>query len=123
MELWSQEQRRKRVMKALLKLGCGALALAFAVGLAAEAPKALAQGSSDTTRKPKTLFDDPDPTLALTPGNTRPRPAPPGSKPPNPDPKNFEGVWWLQGYQYLLGPAPGVAAPLKPQYIELLKKR
>ena len=76
-------------------------------------------------RKPKTLFDDPDPTLALTPGfgganaPLRPRPG----APPNPDPKNFEGVWWLRGYEYLLGPSPGVPAPLKPQYIELLKKR
>ncbi|MGZ3345408.1 MAG: hypothetical protein ACXU82_12285, partial [Caulobacteraceae bacterium] len=112
-------------MKDLLKLGCSGLALAFAVGVAAEAPKAHAQGSSQPVpgRAAKTLFDDPDPTLALTPGNTRPRPAPPGSKAPNPDPKNFEGVWWLQGYQYLLGPEVGVPAPLKPQYIELLKKR
>jgi hypothetical protein len=76
-------------------------------------------------RKPKTLFDDPDPTLALTPGfggaNAPLRPR--AGVPPNPDPKNFEGVWWLRGYEYLLGPSPGVPAPLKPQYIELLKKR
>jgi hypothetical protein len=112
-------------MKALLKLGCSVLALAFAVSIAADGSKAYAQSSSQPTpgRKAKTLFDDPDPTLALTPGNTRPRPAPPGSTPPNPDPKSFEGVWWLRGYEYLLGPAPGVPAPLKPQYIELLKKR
>jgi len=32
-------------------------------------------------------------------------------------------VWWLRGYEYLLGPSPGVPAPLKPQYIDLLKKR
>jgi len=76
-------------------------------------------------KKPKTLFNDPDPTLALTPGfggaNTPLKPRP--GAPPNPDPKNFEGVWWLRGYEYLLGPEPGVPAPLKPQYIELLKKR
>ncbi|MEI9890534.1 MAG: hypothetical protein WDN45_07990 [Caulobacteraceae bacterium] len=75
--------------------------------------------------KPRTLFNDPDPTLALTrgfggaEGPVKPRPG----APPNTDPKNFEGVWWLRGYEYLLGPEPGVPAPLKPQYIELLKKR
>ena len=110
-------------MNTVLKAGVCGLALALAAGVALDATKAAAQESSQPTRKPKTLFDDPDPTLALTPGNTRPRPAPPGSAAPNPDPKNFEGVWWLQGYQYLLGPEVGVPAPLKPQYIELLKKR
>src|SRR6201986_3410374 len=111
------------VMKSLLKLGWAGLALTL--GALAGMPSAHAQGSSEVVpgRSPKTLFNDPDPTLALTPGNTRPRPAPPGSAPPNPDPKNFEGVGWLQGYQYLLGPEVGVPAPLKPQDIELLKKR
>jgi len=87
-------------------VGCCGLALAFAVGVAVDGHKAQAQESSQPTpgRKAKTLFDDPDPTLALTPGNSRPRPAKEGSAAPNPDPKNFEGVWWLQGYQYLLGP-------------------
>ena len=64
-------------------------------------------------------------TLALTPGfggaNAPFAPAP-GRATPNPDPKNFEGVWWLRGYGYLLGPSPGVPAPLKPQYIDLLKE-
>ncbi|MEI9892328.1 MAG: hypothetical protein WDN45_19340 [Caulobacteraceae bacterium] len=71
----------------------------------------------------KTLDNLPDPTLLLTPGNNRPRPAPEGSPAPNPDPRNFEGVWWMQGYQYMLGPEFGEHAPLKPQYLELLKKR
>jgi len=132
-------------MGAMLKWGAGGAAVAVLAAAAAgatyaqaqnapaaQAPAAGAAGAVPPSgsinarpapRKPKTLFDDPDPTLALTPGNTRPRPAPPGSKPPNPDPRNFEGVWWLQGYQYLLGPEVGVPAPLKPQYIELLKKR
>jgi hypothetical protein len=95
----------------------------------ADDPNAVPSSGSINTRqapkKPKTLFNDPDPTLALTPGfgganaPLKPRPG----APPNPDPKNFEGVWWLRGYEYLLGPEPGVPAPLKPQYIELLKKR
>jgi hypothetical protein len=75
--------------------------------------------------KPKTLFNDPDPTLTLSPGfggGTGPLKPRPGA-PPNPDPKNLEGVWWLRGYEFMLGPEPGVPAPLKPQYIELLKKR
>ena len=108
-------------MNSLKTWGCGGLFLALALGVAAQGARA--QGSSDTTRSVKTLLNDPDPTLALTPGNTRARTAPPGSAPPNPDPKNFEGVWWLQGYQYLIGPEVGVPAPLKPQYMELLKKR
>ncbi|HEY4028947.1 MAG TPA: hypothetical protein VGM25_01270 [Caulobacteraceae bacterium] len=120
-------------MKDLLKWSCSGLAVALTVGFAAEAAHAQQQSQpqagaapargAGAQRQVKTLFNDPDPTLALTPGNSRPRPAAPGSAPPNPDPKNFEGVWWLQGYQYLLGPEPGVPAPLKPQYIELLKKR
>ena len=75
--------------------------------------------------RPKTLLNIPDPTLALTGGfggadaPLKPRPG----APPNPDPKNLEGVWWLRGYEFLLGPEPGVPGPLKPQYLELLKKR
>ena len=134
-------------MGVMLKLGAGGAAVAVLAAAAsgaayaqagANAPAAKAPDNAagavppsgsinarQAPRKPKTLFDDPDPTLALTPGfgganaPLRPRPG----APPNPDPKNFEGVWWLRGYEYLLGPAPGVPAPLKPQYIELLKKR
>ncbi len=64
-----------------------------------------------------------DPTLALTKSLKGASAAPPGSAPPNPDPKNFEGVWWLQGYEYLIGPEPGVAPPLKPEYMRTLERR
>ena len=46
-------------MKDLLKAGVCGLAIAIAVGVAAEPVKARAQESSQPTRKPKTLFDDP----------------------------------------------------------------
>jgi hypothetical protein len=106
-----------------LKWAVGGVAVAFLAAGVAAAQTQSSGNQPGAQRQVHTLFNDPDPTLALTPGNNRPRPAPPGSTPPNPDPHNFEGVWWLQGYQYLLGPSPGVPAPLKPQYIELLKKR
>ena len=64
-----------------------------------------------------------DPTLALTAPLKGASPAPAGSAPPNPDPRNFEGVWWLQGYEYMLGPQPGVAPPLKPEYMRVLERR
>src|ERR1700748_3552470 len=110
------------------RLSWGYAGAAIAVLAMVAAGSAMAQGGANgraNPPRPKTLFNDPDPTLALTPGfgganaPLKPRPG----APPNPDPKNFEGVWWLQGYQYLLGPDVGVMAPLKPQYIELLKKR
>jgi hypothetical protein len=94
-----------------------ALALVAVVG----APNR-AQGQPPA-RPVKTLDDSGDPTLALTPGTDRPNPPPKGSAPPNPDPRDFEGVWWLQGYQFLLGPSPGVEPPLKPAYMEILKRR
>jgi hypothetical protein len=80
-------------------------------------------GTAFAATPPTTLFNSGDPTLALTRGGGRPNVAPPGSTPPNPDPRNFEGVWWMQGYQYMLGPEVGVPAPLKPKYIEILKRR
>ncbi|HUN73942.1 MAG TPA: hypothetical protein VMU40_05455 [Steroidobacteraceae bacterium] len=73
--------------------------------------------------RPTTLFNSGDPTLALTPPLLGSRQAPRGSTPPNPDPRNLEGVWWLQGYEYLIGPEPGVPPPLKPKYIKLLEER
>jgi len=73
--------------------------------------------------RPRTLFNSGDPTLTLTPPLGGSRGAPPGSAPPNPDPRDFDGVWWLQGYEYLLGPAPGVPPPLKPKYMKLLEER
>jgi hypothetical protein len=71
----------------------------------------------------RTLNNSGDPTLALTPSLRGADPAPAGSAPPNPDPHNFEGVWWLQGYEYMLGPEPGVAPPLKPEYMRILERR
>src|SRR5580698_6544728 len=71
----------------------------------------------------RTLHDSGDPTLALTPGLRGAEKAPPGTPPGNPDPHDLNGVWWLSGYQYLLGPEPGVAPPLKPEYMAILERR
>ncbi len=86
------------------------------------APRA-GRPSAEKPWRPTTLFNSGDPTLKLTPPLGGSRPAPPGSAPPNPDPKDFEGVWWLEGYEYMLGPAPGIAPPLKPEYIKVLERR
>jgi len=80
-------------------------------------------GAAEQPWRPTTLFNSGDPTLKLTPPLRGSRPAPPGSAPPNPDPKNLEGVWWLEGYEYMLGPAPGIPAPMKPQYMKILERR
>jgi hypothetical protein len=79
--------------------------------------------SGSASRRPRTLFNSGDPTLTLTPPLRGAGPAPAGSAPPDPDPRNLGGVWWLQGYEYLLGPAPGVPPPLKPKYMKLLEER
>jgi hypothetical protein len=71
----------------------------------------------------RTLNNSGDPMLALTPSLRGAGPAPAGSAPPNSEPRNFEGVWWLQGYEYMLGPEPGVAPPLKPEYMRILERR
>ncbi len=73
--------------------------------------------------RPKTLFDSGDPTLALTPPLRGAIAAPPGSSPPSSDPRNLEGVWWLEGYEYLLGPEAGVPPPLKLQFMQILERR
>jgi hypothetical protein len=98
------------------------LVASSALAAAAFAGAAHAQASQGPPAG-KTLDNSGDPTLLLTPGSNRPNPAPKGSAPPNPDPHNFEGVWWMQGYQFMLGPEPGVEAPLKPKYMEILKRR
>ena len=72
---------------------------------------------------PGNLNGSDDPTLELTRPLKGAGPAPAGSAPPNADPHNFEGVWWLQGYEYMLGPEPGVAPPLKPEYMRILEQR
>jgi hypothetical protein len=109
-----------------LRIPLGLIAATGLAGaLAALAPAATAQSVNLRANPPaaKTLDNSGDPTLALTPDSERPNPAPPGSAPPNPDPKNFEGVWWLQGYRFMLGPSSGVEPPLKPKYMEILKRR
>jgi hypothetical protein len=80
-------------------------------------------GSAAGAPRPTTLHDSGDPTLALTPGLRGAATAPPGTPAGNPDPHDFNGVWWLQGYEYLLGPEPGVAPPLKPEYMGILERR
>jgi hypothetical protein len=78
---------------------------------------------AQTQSRPKTLDNSGDPTLALTGPLRGSGVAPAGSAPPNPDPRNLEGVWWLKGYEYMLGPAPGIEPPLKPEYMDILKRR
>lgn len=92
---------------------------------AAVAAIAVAQ-TANAAQAPRTLDNSGDPTLALTNPLGRSDVEPkldPNQPKPSADPKDFNGVWWLLGYSYLLGPEPGVAPPLKPQYKELLKKR
>ncbi len=90
---------------------------------AAARPRRRAIDPADIPWRPTTLFNSGDPTLALTPPLLGGRAAPPGSAPPNPDPHDLDGVWWLRGYEYLLGPAPGIPPPLKPKYMKLLEER
>jgi hypothetical protein len=90
---------------------------------AADAPTPTPASAPAPAARPKTLFNSGDPTLKLTPPLRGSRPAPAGSAPPNPDPHNFEGVWWLEGYEYMLGPEGGVPPPLKPEYIKVLERR
>jgi hypothetical protein len=73
--------------------------------------------------RPTTLYNSGDPGLTLTPPLGGARTAPKGSPPPSPDPRNLEGVWWVQGYEYMLGPSPGVPPPLKAEYLKILERR
>jgi hypothetical protein len=91
--------------------------------LAAVAALALAGAAGAAPDRPTTLGSSGDPTLALTRALRGSTAAPPGSAPPTADPRDLDGVWWLEGYEYMLGPEPGVPPPLKPQYLELLKRR
>jgi hypothetical protein len=84
---------------------------------------AQAPTAAQTDNRPTTLDNSGDPTLTLTRPLRGGAVAPKGSAPPSPDPKNFEGVWWLKGYEYMLGPAPGIEPPLKPKYMDILKRR
>jgi hypothetical protein len=110
---------------AILAVSAAAAALALASSATAQNSQSPAQAPSvaQTANRPKTLDNSGDPTLALTAPLRGSAVAPAGAKPPNPDPKNFEGVWWLKGYEYMIGPAPGIEPPLKPQYMDILKRR
>ncbi|MGZ3367084.1 MAG: hypothetical protein ACXU8Y_20400, partial [Caulobacteraceae bacterium] len=110
---------------AIFAVSASVAALCLASSASAQNSQSPSQAPSaaQTANRPKTLDNSGDPTLALTGPLRGSGPAPAGSKPPNPDPKNFEGVWWLKGYEYLIGPAPGVEPPLKPQYMDILKRR
>jgi hypothetical protein len=84
---------------------------------------AQAPSAAQVQNRPKTLDNSGDPTLTLTAPLRGSTVAPKGSAPPNPDPRNLQGVWWLKGYEYMLGPGPGIEPPLKPQYMDILKRR
>jgi hypothetical protein len=115
----------KRNGAAIVAVSASMAVLAFAGSVAAQDSQSPRQAPTptQTQNRPKTLDNSGDPTLALTGPLRGSTTAPAGSAPPNPDPKNFEGVWWLKGYEYMLGPAPGIEPPLKPQYMEILKRR
>jgi hypothetical protein len=102
-----------RTSTLVLSVACAALAL---VSSAAEA--------QSNPRSVKRLHDSDDPLLALTGPIARVSgDAPAGSAAPNPDPRDFEGVWWISRYEYLIGPEPGVPPPLKPEYMKILERR
>ena len=110
---------------AVIAVSAAAAALALASAAAAQDSQSPRQAptAAQTENRPTTLDNSGDPTLALTRPLRGSTVAPPGSKPPNPDPRDFEGVWWLKGYEYMIGPAPGIEPPLKPKYMEILKRR
>jgi hypothetical protein len=91
---------------------------ALAIGLLAGSALA-----AEPPPRPKTLNNSPDPLLTLTPPLGRGGPPSPNGPKSSADPRDLEGVWWLNGYEYLLGPEPGVPPPLKPQYMKKLEER
>ena len=109
----------------VIAVSAAAAALALASSAIAQNSQSPSQAPSaaQVENRPATLDNSGDPTLALTRPLRGSGAAPAGSAPPNPDPKNFEGVWWLKGYEYMIGPAPGIEPPLKPQYMDILKRR
>jgi hypothetical protein len=114
-------------LRSRLHIGALASVAAFAaagVGLAqnSQGPGQI-PAASQLAGRPKTLDNSGDPTLALTAPLKGSGVAAAGSAAPNPDPRNLEGVWWLKGYEYMLGPGPGIEPPLKPAYMEILKRR
>jgi hypothetical protein len=85
----------------------------------------LASGQATAqTRPQKRLNGSDDPLLALTNPIMRVSgDAKAGSAPPSADPRDFEGVWWISRYEYLIGPESGVPPPLKPEYMQILERR
>ena len=121
----------KNLTRAALRIGAPCV-LALAAAATAKAADRVSAADTATptpasapapSARPKTLFNSADPTLKLTPPLRGSRPAPAGAAPPNPEPRNFEGVWWLEGYEYMLGPEGGVPPPLKPEYMKVLERR
>ena len=100
------------------KLGRLALGLGLGAAVLGMSTSALAQ--RDVGRN---LYNGPDHTLEITAPSGDTGPAPPGSKPPNLDPKDLSGHWVNFGIKHLAGPAAGVPAPLKPKYMKQLEKR
>ena len=83
-----------------------------------------AVSAQSNPRSIKRLNDSDDPLLALTGPIVRVSgDAAAGSAPPSADPRDFEGVWWISRYEYLLGPGSGVTPPLKPEYLRILERR
>jgi len=81
-------------------------------------------GAQAQQRPAQRLNNSDDPTLTLTPAIGRvSAEAPAGSRAPTADPRDFEGVWWISRYEYLLGPSTGVPPPLKPEYMTILERR
>ncbi len=121
----SSHGMRRVALGLSLAAGCLAVLAAGTGGADQQTPAASTSDRAQPQRpfRPTTLFNSGDPTLALTPPLLGGGRAPPGSAPPNPDPRDLEGVWWVQGYEYLLGPAPGVPPPLKPKYMQILEQR
>jgi hypothetical protein len=118
-----KDQRTGAASLYVLSATVTALALAGAAKAQDSQSPRQAPAAAQTQNRPKTLDNSGDPTLTLTPPLRGSTAAKAGSAPPNPDPKNFEGVWWLKGYEYMIGPGPGIEPPLKPEYMEILKRR
>ena len=97
------------------------------LGTLAIATLAVASSAAEAQSNPRSiqrLHNSDDPLLALTGPIVRVSgDAPAGSPPPSKDPRDFEGVWWISRYEYLLGPEPGVPPPLKDEYMRILERR
>ena len=91
--------------------GSAALAIGSAQAQNSQGP-GQAPSADQMAQRRTTLDNSGDPTLALTPPLKGSGLAAKGSAAPNPDPHNLEGVWWLKGYEYMIGPAPGIEPPL-----------